>query len=83
MILLFYNYRMVFTKEQISEYNREYYQKNKEKIFAHRKENWTYINKEYRREHPEIIRMANKRYYEKNRERLLAKAKEKYASRKW
>ncbi len=74
---------MALTKEQEREYNREYYLKNKERIFARRKENWTYINKRYRMEHPEVIRIANKKYYEKNRERLLAKAKEKYASRKW
>ena len=74
---------MPLTKEQMREYNREYYKKNKEKIIAHRKENWTYLNREYRRNHPEIIKMANKKYYEKNRESILAKAKEKYASRKW
>lgn len=74
---------MTWTKEQISEYNREYFRKNKEKIIAHRKENWTYSNNKYRKEHPEMVRIVNRKYYEKNKERLLAKAKEKYANKKY
>lgn len=74
---------MTWTKEQVREYNREYYKKNKEKIFTRRKENWTYINNKYRIEHPEMVRVANKKYYEKNKEILLAKAKEKYANKKY
>lgn len=74
---------MTWTKEQKSEYNKEYFRKNKEKIIAHRKENWTYSNKKYKIEHPEVVRMSSRKYYLKNREKILAKAKEKYADKKY
>lgn len=82
MNLNIYNYKML-AKEQVREYKREYYKKNKDKIIAHRKENWTYSNHKYRMEHPEMVRIANKKYYEKNKEILLAKAREKYANKKY
>lgn len=39
--------------------------------------------KQYRIEHPEMVRMANRKYYHKNKERILAKAKERYANKKY
>lgn len=45
---------------------------------------WTKkYSKQYRMEHPEMVRIANRKYYEKNKERLLAKAKERYANKKY
>lgn len=45
---------------------------------------WTKkYTKQYRIEHPEMVRMSNRKYYEKNKKKILAKAKERYAIKKY
>ena len=50
---------------------REYYQKNKERISAQRKERrYKEYQKQYHKDHPDVQYKANKKWKEKNREHV-------------
>lgn len=77
------------TKEQISQYSKEYYQKNKEKLKLYMKEYYrNIIKKEINKKNEEIIpkyykyRRVYKKYYRKNKEKRLNYQKEYYLAHK-
>jgi len=57
-----------------AEYEKEYYEKNKQNILE--------CHKEYYEDNKELIREKNKEYYEKNREKKIEKQKEYYEDNK-
>ena len=77
------------TKEEIAQYKKEYYEKNKEKIseqwkvrYEQNKEEIKAYQAEYRKNNPEKKREGRKKYYEENKEISLAKMKEYYEKNK-
>lgn len=65
-------------RERIRQANREYYQKNRERIRARRKARWHDYEKDPPPEIREKMRQAKQEYYQKNRERIRAKRKAKW-----
>ena len=59
---------MVRTKEEIKEYNKDYYKKNREKILEY--------HKDYDENNKEKRKIYNKDYQENNKEKLLEKQKD-------
>jgi hypothetical protein len=66
---------MPFTKEERKEYDKEYYEKNKQKIKEQRKEYYQQ-NKEQRKEY-------DKKYHDANKEKIKEYQKKYYKISKW
>jgi len=65
-------------KQETKEYQRKYYQANKEKI-SKRHRVWRKI---WRKANPEMVSASNHRYYIRHREELKRKRRERYAKEK-
>ena len=77
------------SKEQISAYNKEYYETNKEQLTAYKKEyrknnkeKIAALNKEYRGNNKEKIAANKKEYKKNNKEQISAYNKEYYETNK-
>ena len=65
---------MVRTKEQIREYHKKWYQKNREKQIL-----WA---RKWRKDNPKEEKKRKKKYYEENREKIIQKRKKYYEENK-